>query len=109
MKTIFSKYVLCLSTASDIRCINAMVGGAVNQVIKSNHPQFSVRDFVLSYNGWHTYSISRGETLRKLDPNQASISYALGVLGMPLGNQKKVKLLLFLPPPVAVTALARLA
>jgi NADPH-dependent curcumin reductase len=60
-----------------------MVGGTVSQVMKSNHPQFLEGDFVLGYNGWQTYGIAKGETLRKLDPNQAPISYALGVMGMP--------------------------
>ncbi len=47
-----------------------MVGGTVSQVMKSNHPQFLEGDFVLGYNGWQTYGIAKGETLRKLDPNQ---------------------------------------
>jgi hypothetical protein len=34
---------------------------------------------VLAYDGWQTYGVSKGETLRKLDPNQAPISYALGI------------------------------
>ncbi|BBD68385.1 alcohol dehydrogenase [Nostoc commune NIES-4072] len=59
------------------------MGGTVSQVIKSNHPQFQVRDFILSNNGWQTYAVSKGETLRKLDPTQAPLSYSLGVLGMP--------------------------
>jgi NADPH-dependent curcumin reductase len=60
-----------------------MGGGTVSQVMKSNHSQFSEGDFVLGYNGWQTYGIAKGETLRKLDPNQIPISYALGITGMP--------------------------
>ena len=71
------------SYATPVELNSAIVGGTVSQVIKSNHPQFQVGDFVLSNNGWQTYAISKGETLRKLDPTQAPLSYSLGVLGMP--------------------------
>ena len=71
------------SYAAPVELESVMVGGTVSQVMKSNHPQFSTGDFVLSYDGWQTYGVSRGETLRKLDPNQAPISYALSVAGMP--------------------------
>ncbi|MEH1820538.1 MAG: NADP-dependent oxidoreductase [Nostoc sp.] len=71
------------SYAASIELGSVIVGGTVSQVIKSNHPQFQVGDFVLSGNGWQTYAVSKGETLRKLDPTQAPLSYSLGVLGMP--------------------------
>ena len=71
------------SYATPVELGSVMVGGTVSQVVKSNHPQFSAGDFVLSYDGWQAYGVSKGETLRKLDPNQAPISYALGITGMP--------------------------
>jgi NADPH-dependent curcumin reductase len=71
------------SYAAPVELGNVMVGGTVSQVVKSNHPQFSVGDFVLGYDGWQAYGVSKGEVLRKLDPNQAPINYALGVTGMP--------------------------
>ncbi|MBC6433149.1 NADP-dependent oxidoreductase [Nostoc sp. HG1] len=71
------------SYAASVELGSVIVGGTVSQVIKSNHPQFQVGDFVLSNNGWQTYGVSKGETLRKLDPTQAPLSYSLGVLGMP--------------------------
>ena len=71
------------SYAASVELDSVIVGGTVSQVIKSNHPQFQVGDFVLSNNGWQTYAISKGKTLRKLDPTQAPLSYSLGVLGMP--------------------------
>ncbi|BDI14863.1 NADP-dependent oxidoreductase [Nostoc cf. commune SO-36] len=71
------------SYAASVELGSVIVGGTVSQVIKSNHPQFQVGDFVLSNNGWQTYAVSKGETLRKLDPTQAPLSYSLGVLGMP--------------------------
>jgi NADPH-dependent curcumin reductase len=71
------------SYAASVELNSAIVGGTVSQVVKSNHPQFQVGNFVLSNNGWQTYAVSKGETLRKLDPTQAPLSYSLGVLGMP--------------------------
>lgn len=71
------------SYAAGIELNSVIVGGTVSQVIKSNHPQFQEGDFVLGFNGWQTYAISKGESLRKIDPNQAPLSYNLGVLGMP--------------------------
>ncbi|HET6384174.1 MAG TPA: NADP-dependent oxidoreductase [Armatimonadota bacterium] len=60
-----------------------MGGGTVSQVVRSNNPRFSEGDFVLGYNGWQSYAVSDGSGLRKLDPADAPLSYALGVLGMP--------------------------
>ncbi|ACC80159.1 NADP-dependent oxidoreductase [Nostoc punctiforme] len=71
------------SYAASVELNSAIVGGTVSQVVKSNHPQFQVGDFILSNNGWQTYAVSKAETLRKLDPTQAPLSYSLGVLGMP--------------------------
>jgi NADPH-dependent curcumin reductase len=65
----------------ELGCV--MVGATVSQVIKSNHPQFFEGDFVTGYDGWQTYGVVKGESLRKLDPQLAPISYALGVAGMP--------------------------
>ena len=71
------------SYAAPVELGSVMVGGGVSQVMQSNHPQFSAGDFVLGYDGWQVYGVSKGETLRKLDPKQAPISYALGITGMP--------------------------
>ena len=60
-----------------------MVGATVGQVVRSNHPGFAAGDFVLGYAGWQEYGISRGNGVRKLDPGQGPLSYAVGVLGMP--------------------------
>jgi len=60
-----------------------MGGSTVSQVVKSNHPQFSEGEFVLGYDGWQSYGVTNGENLRKLDPTQLPISYALGITGMP--------------------------
>lgn len=71
------------SYAAPVELGKVMGGSTVSQVVKSNHPQFSEGDFVASYDGWQTYGIAKGETLRKLDPTQVPISYALGIMGMP--------------------------
>lgn len=71
------------SYAASVELNSVIVGGTVSKVIKSNHPQFSQGDFVLDYNGWQTYGVSKGEAVRKLDLEQAPLSYYLGVLGMP--------------------------
>jgi NADPH-dependent curcumin reductase CurA len=60
-----------------------MQGGTVSRILQSENPGFAAGEFVLSHSGWQTHAISNGEALRKLDPNTAPISTALGVLGMP--------------------------
>src|SRR5437870_858539 len=60
-----------------------MVGGTVGEVVESRHPGFKPGDFVQGYDGWQTHAVSNGAGVRKLDPAQAPISTALGVLGMP--------------------------
>jgi NADPH-dependent curcumin reductase CurA len=60
-----------------------MVGGTVGEVLESKHPGFKAGDVVQGYDGWQTHAVSKGVGVRKLDPDQAPISTALGVLGMP--------------------------
>jgi NADPH-dependent curcumin reductase CurA len=60
-----------------------MVGGTVSEVLESRHPQFKSGDLVQGYDGWQTHAVNNGAGVRKLDPAQAPISTALGVLGMP--------------------------
>ena len=60
-----------------------MEGGCVGEVIASNNPKFKVGDFVSDRFGWQSHAVSNGEGVRKLDPNAAPLSTALGVLGMP--------------------------
>ena len=63
--------------------VSAMEGGTVARVIRSRNSNFAPGDLVLSHSGWQTYATSNGEGLRKLDPQQAPLTTALGVLGMP--------------------------
>lgn len=60
-----------------------MVGATVSQVVQSRNAQFAVGDYVAGADGWMEYGLSDGRDLRVLDPTDAPLSYALGVLGMP--------------------------
>jgi NADPH-dependent curcumin reductase CurA len=60
-----------------------MEGGTVSRVLESRDAGFSAGDVVLSHTGWQTHAVADAKGLRKLDPQAAPISTALGVLGMP--------------------------
>ena len=60
-----------------------MTGGAVSQVVASQHPDFQPGDRVMGYTGWQDYALSDGSGLTKLPADMAHSSLALGVLGMP--------------------------
>lgn len=62
---------------------DTITGGTVSEVVESNNERFSVGDIVLSLNGWQTHAVSNGKGLQKLDPAEAPVTTALGVLGMP--------------------------
>jgi len=71
------------SYADPVKVGDVMVGGAVGRVVESKSPNFSAGDFVSGQWGWQEYAAVDARTLRKLDPNVAPVSTALGVLGMP--------------------------
>src|SRR3989442_9106688 len=71
------------SYAQPVELGTPMVGGAVSEVVASNNPAFPTGSFVVGSTGWQAYAVSKGAGVRKLDPAQAPISTALGVLGMP--------------------------
>jgi NADPH-dependent curcumin reductase CurA len=58
-------------------------GGAVSQVLASNAPGFAAGDWVYAYSGWQTHARLHASALTRLDPAQAPVTTALGVLGMP--------------------------
>jgi hypothetical protein len=60
-----------------------MYGETVAEVVESRHPQFPVGDFVVVKNGWQEYALSDGQGVRKVDPQLAPLSTAVGVLGIP--------------------------
>lgn len=61
----------------------ALSGGAIGQVTASNHPDFSVGDYVNNMNGWQEAFVAGPEGLTKVDPNLAPVQSFLGALGMP--------------------------
>ncbi|MET0443890.1 MAG: NADP-dependent oxidoreductase [Pseudorhodoplanes sp.] len=71
------------SYAEPVAIGGVMEGGAVAEVVASNHPDFTKGDVVLGRTGWRTHLVSDGAGLRKIDPALAPVSTALGVLGMP--------------------------
>jgi len=58
-------------------------GRVVGEVARSRDPGFREGDYVLGGFGWQLYSAVPGQGLLKLDPAEAPLSTALGVLGMP--------------------------
>lgn len=60
-----------------------MVGGTVSEVVESRHAAYAPGNVVAGFNGWQCYGVTKGAGLRKLDPKEAPVSTALGVLGMP--------------------------
>lgn len=62
---------------------SVMEGASVGRVIDSRHDDYAEGDYVLAVGGWQAYAAQDARWLRKLDPDAAPISTALGVLGMP--------------------------
>ncbi len=60
-----------------------ITGGVVAEVVDSRAPNFQAGDIVTGMLGWRLFQVAKAEELRKIDPKMASITTALGVLGMP--------------------------
>ncbi|MGI5519128.1 NADP-dependent oxidoreductase [Streptomyces sp. CA-106131] len=60
-----------------------MEGGTVGEVVLSAADGFGPGDLVAGNSGWQEYAVQPATTLRRLDPAQAPVSTALGILGMP--------------------------
>lgn len=71
------------SYARGVALGEVMVGRTVAQVVESNLDGYAPGEFVATSNGWQEYALTDGAGVRRLDPNLAPISTALGVLGMP--------------------------
>src|SRR4051794_12223803 len=71
------------SYADPVALGEVMVGATVCEVLESRAPTRSAGDVVLSYSGWQTHAVADARATRKLDPEAAPVSTALGVLGMP--------------------------
>ncbi|KZL05379.1 NADPH-dependent curcumin reductase [Pseudovibrio axinellae] len=71
------------SYADPVQIGDAMVGGTVSVVMKSNLKGFSEGDWVVNMGGWQDYSVSNGEMVFNLGKEPAMPSWGLGILGMP--------------------------
>ena len=71
------------SYAAPVPIDGLMEGGAVGEVIASKSDRIGVGSFVMGAFGWATHGTANARGLQRLDPDQAPISTALGVLGMP--------------------------
>src|SRR6201993_2728328 len=71
------------SYAKPVEIGAVMEGRVVGQVVRSRDPGFREGDYVYGGYGWQLYSVVPPKDLLKLDPNEAPLSTALGVLGMP--------------------------
>ncbi|RHW74788.1 NADP-dependent oxidoreductase [Colwellia sp. RSH04] len=64
--------------------LNTVQGAVVvAKVLESNNDNFQPGDWVTGYIGWQTHAVVHGNELQTLDPEQADIKTALGILGMP--------------------------
>jgi len=71
------------SDARPIAIGDVMTGSAVASVVESKDREFRAGDTVAGMLGWQEYAVVVGRELRRIDPDLAPISTALGVLGMP--------------------------
>ncbi|POR43026.1 NADP-dependent oxidoreductase [Methylobacterium sp. V23] len=71
------------SYAEPVAIGDTMVGATVAEVIESQHPDYRVGETVVGFGGWQDFAVSDGRGLRRLDPEAAPVTTALGILGMP--------------------------
>ena len=73
------------SYAEPLAIGDVITAGVVAQVVESNHPDWAVGDLCSNMSGWQQYAIGQpgGYRLFRVDPDNAPISTAVGVTGMP--------------------------
>jgi len=71
------------SYAAPVPIGGTMEAGGVGEVLASNSPAFQPGDFAFGMFGWASHGCLPANQLQKLDPSQAPLTTALGVLGMP--------------------------
>ncbi|MGY1746958.1 NADP-dependent oxidoreductase [Blastococcus sp. SYSU D00695] len=59
------------------------MGATVCEVVESRSQHLQTGAVVLAYTGWQTHAVVSDRMVMPLDPGQAPVSTALGVLGMP--------------------------
>jgi NADPH-dependent curcumin reductase len=69
------------SYAAYLELGDVMIGHGIARVAVSRLPQFRVGDIVLAPTGWRTLCLSKGENVRKLDPDLVPLTSWLGILG----------------------------
>lgn len=60
-----------------------ITGGVVGEVVQSKATDLKEGDIVLAHYGWQKYAAVKRSQVRKVNPDIAPITTALGVLGMP--------------------------
>ncbi len=58
-------------------------GGAVGEIVESDHDSYQVGAFVHGMWGWKDYAVCEGTEVYPVNPNLAPIQTSIGVLGMP--------------------------
>jgi len=71
------------SYADPVEIGGVMEGGTVSVVEASKADGLKPGDIVVGRTGWQAYAVTHAKGVRKIDPANAPISTALGVLGMP--------------------------
>lgn len=71
------------SYAAPLEVGDVMLGGTVCEVVESRAESRAVGDVVLAFAGWQTHAVVDARHTRRIDPDAAPVSTALGVLGMP--------------------------
>lgn len=71
------------SYAASVELGDVVTAEAVSEVIESTSDKFKAGDIVAGMNGWQSHAVLDAGEVRHVDPQQAPISTALGVLGMP--------------------------
>ena len=71
------------SYADPVEVGDTMEAAGVGEVIASNHDRFKSGDIVLGRTGWASHAAIDAKQCRRVDPDLAPVSTALGVLGMP--------------------------
>ncbi|OSP53941.1 NADP-dependent oxidoreductase [Pseudoruegeria sp. SK021] len=71
------------SYADPVEIGDAMVGGTVSQVVRSDVSGFEAGDWVVAFGGWQDYALSDGTGVINMGKSPEHPSWALGVLGMP--------------------------
>jgi NADPH-dependent curcumin reductase CurA len=71
------------SYAKPVPLGGVMSGQAVGEVVTSRDPRFAPGDTVLAYTGWQRFGAVPAAGVIRIDPSEAPLPTALGVLGMP--------------------------